>query len=325
MGLPAQPQNGVDLMVSSLGNGKGKPRSGPVVVGVDGSDSSLVAVRWAATEAAGHRVGLRILHAIGVPDFFPGGAVTPSTELYHLLEQDAEKVLRAAEQTATEIAPDVDVVSLSTTDPPVLALIAESASARSVVLGQSGRGAFTGLLLGSTTITLASHAHSPVVAVRGGGARPDGAAPVVVGVDGSALSEDALGLAFGQAAFRDVPLVAVHAWSDADTEEVFSQARMAFEWEPLADTEERVLAERLAGWSELYPDVVVRRDVVQGKPRQRLLEWSGRASLVVVGSRGRGGFRGLLLGSTSQGLLHHAECPVMVVRPESTEAEHAGL
>lgn len=304
------------MVHSSSGHGRGEPRSGPVVVGVDGSEQSVVAVRWAAREAAAHRVRLRIVHAIGVPDFFPGGAVTPSTEIYHLLEQDAEKVLAGAEQAAREAAPGIDLVSLSTTDPPVLALIEESAAARCVVLGRSGRGAFTGLLLGSTTITLAAHAHSPVVAVRGKGTPPDGAGPVVVGVDGSAVSEHALGLAFAHAAFRDVPLVAVHAWSDGDPEEVFSQARMEFEWEPLEDTESRVLAERLAGWSELYPDVVVRRDVVRAKPRQRLLEWGERASLVVVGSRGRGGFRGLLLGSTSQALLHHAECPVMVVRPE---------
>ncbi len=305
-------------------SGRGtEPRCGPVVAGVDGSDSALLAVRWAAAEAASHHVGLRIVHAIGVPDFFPGGAISPSTELFHLLEQDAEAELPAAAQAAKDTAPGVKVVGESTTDAPVVALIAESASARSVVLGKSGRGAVTGVLLGSTTVALAAHAHCPVVAVRGSGAPPEGAAPVVVGVDGSALSEEALGCAFAQAAFRDVPLVAVHAWNDADSAELFSEARMAFDWEPLEDIEQRVLAERLAGWSEIYPDVVVRRDVVRAKPRQRLLEWSARAGLVVVGSRGRGGFRGMLLGSTSQALLHHAECPVMVVRPEPAGDGHA--
>ncbi|MGH3517829.1 MAG: universal stress protein [Haloechinothrix sp.] len=303
-------------MVSHKGSRASGPWSGPVVVGVDGSDSALQAVRWAASEAARHHTRLRIVHAIGVPDFFPGGAISPSTELFHLLERDAETVLRDAGEAARAAAPGLPVVAESTTDAPVVALIEESKAASSVVLGRSGRGAFTGALLGSTTVALAAHAHCPVVAVRGSGAPPEGAAPVAVGVDGSALSEQALGCAFAQAAFRDVPLVAVHAWDDGDSEEVFSAARMAFEWEPLDEAEQRVLAERLAGWSELYPDVVVRRDVVRAKPRQRLLEWSARASLVVVGSRGRGGFRGLLVGSTSQALLHHAECPVMVVRPE---------
>lgn len=308
------------MMASRQSGRGGEPRCGPVVVGVDGSDASLVAVRWAATEAAGRHTPLRIVHAIGVPDFFPGGAVSPSTELFHLLEQDAEAVLRTAEETARDVAPHLDVTTLSTTDAPVVAMIGESSSARLIVLGKSGRGAFAGLLLGSTTVTLAAHAHCPVVAVRGSGKPPEGAGPVVVGVDGSELSDAALGWAFAHAAFHDVPLVAVHSWSDGDPEEVFSAARMAFDWEPLEDTEQRVLAERLAGWSARYPDVVVRRDVVRAKPRERLLEWSARASIVVVGSRGRGGFRGLLLGSTSQALLHHAECPVMVVRPDTPAA-----
>lgn len=288
---------------------------GPVVVGIDGSESALRAVRWAAAEATRHRVGLRILHAIGVPDFFPGGAVSPSTELFHLLENDSSAVLLEAERVAVEAAPTLDVAAKSTTDPPVIALIEASRAARCVVLGGSGRGAFAGLLLGSTTVTLAAHAHCPVVAVRGT-VEPEPDAPIVVGVDGSELSDDALGCAFEQAAFRRVRLVAVHAYTDADAKRVFSEARMAHDWEPLSEAEARVLAERLAGWSERYPDVTVERDLVQAKPRQRLLKWSERASLVVAGSRGRGGFSGLLLGSTSQALLHHAECPVMIVRPE---------
>lgn len=286
---------------------------GPVVVGVDGSQSALRAVRWAARDAIGHRVGLRIVHAIGVPEFFPGGAISPSTELYHLLEQDSANVLREAEVAAEEVAPGVDVESESTTDPPVIAMIEASNSARSIVLGESGRGTFAGLLLGSTTVTLAAHAHCPVIAVRGDIDRPADA-PVVVGVDGSELSEHALGCAFEQAAFRGVRLVAMHAYTDADAKAVFSERRMAHDWEPLEQAEERVLAERLAGWSERYPDVTVQRDLVRSKPRERLLEWSESACLVVVGSRGRGGFSGLLLGSTSQALLHHAYCPVLVVR-----------
>ncbi len=287
--------------------------TGPVVVGVDGSQPSLRAVRWAAHEAAGHGVALRILHAIGVPEFFPGGAISPSTELFHLLEQDSEAVMRDAAIAAEEVAPGVDVTSESTTDPPVIALIEASKAARSIVLGESGRGAFAGLLLGSTTVTLAAHAHCPVIAVRGDVDRPTDA-PVVVGVDGSEVSEHAVECAFEQAAFRGTRLVAMHAYTDADAKALFSETRMAHDWESLDDAEERLLAERLAGWTERYPDVTVERDLVRSKPRERLLEWSESACLVVVGSRGRGGFSGLLLGSTSQALLHHAHCPVLVVR-----------
>lgn len=295
------------------------PRPGPVVVGVDGSDAATRAVGWGAGEAQSHHARLHIVHAIGIPDFFPGGAISPSTELFHVLEKDSDAVLAAAEQHAAEVAPDITVTAESRTDSAVVSLVEASAAARSIVLGESGRGAFTGALLGSTSVTLAAHAHCPVVTVRGGD-NLSGTEPVVVGIDGSELSEDALGCAFEQAAFRDVRLVAVHAWNDGGPEEQFSQARIVFDWEPVADAESRVLAERLAGWSERYPDVIVERDVVQAKPRERLLEWSGKAALVVVGCRGRGGFRGMLLGSTSQALLHHAECPVMVVRPHCASA-----
>lgn len=288
---------------------------GPVVVGVDGSAAALRAVEWAAAEARRHGADLRITHAVGAPDFFPGGAMSPSTELYGLLEEDSRVLLREAEQMARKAAPDVAATTTSTTDPAVLALIEESQAARCVVLGGSGRGAFAGLLLGSTTVTMAAHAHCPLVAVRGSGSTPADA-PVAVGVDGSELSDLALGCAFEQADRRGVRLVAVHAITDADPHQVFREERMAHDWEPLDVTERRVLERWLEGWTRRYPDVEVEEDVVRAKPRQRLLEWSERAALLVVGGRGRGGFTGLLLGSTSQAMLHHAHCPVMVVRPE---------
>lgn len=288
--------------------------SGPVVVGTDGSEAGLRAVRWGAAEAARHGEELRILHAIGMPDFFPGGVVSPSTELFSVLEEASASVVRDAEAAARAVDPDVSVTARSTAEPPVVALIAESGSARCLVLGESGHGAFAGLLLGSTTVTLSAHAHSPVVVVRGSAENPDG--PVVVGVDGSELSDLALGCAFEQAAARGARLVAVHAFSDEDPKMVFREERMEHDWEPLEVSETRVLEHSLEGWSQRYPGVDLEEDVEPGKPRQRLIAHSEGASLVVVGSRGRGGFTGLLLGSTSQALLHHAACPVMVVRPE---------
>jgi nucleotide-binding universal stress UspA family protein len=288
---------------------------GPVVVGVDGSTAALRAVVWAAVDARRQGADLRIVHAVGATEFFPGGAMSPSTELYGLLEQESKVLLRDAEQTAAEAAPGLTVSTASTTEPAVLALIGESNTARSVVLGGSGRGAFAGLLLGSTTVALAAHAHCPVVAVRGPGERAADA-PVVVGVDGSELSDLALGCAFDQASRRGVRLIAVHAFTDADPHQVFRSERMEHDWEPQDITEQRVLERWLGSWAERYPDVEIEEDLVQAKPRQRLLERSSQACVLVVGSRGRGGFTGLLVGSTSQAMLHHAECPVMVVRPE---------
>lgn len=288
--------------------------SGPVVVGTDGSTGGLRAVRWAAAEAARHGEELRILHAIGMPDFFPGGVVSPSTELFNVLEEASASVLRDAAEAARAVASETTVEARSTAEPPVVAMIAESSSARCLVLGESGHGAVAGLLLGSTTVTLAAHAHSPVVVVRGSDENPVG--PVVVGVDGSELGDLALGCAFEQAVARGTRLVAVHAFSDEDPKMVFRQERMEHDWEPLEISESRVLEHSLEKWTQRYPGVDVEQDVEPGKPRQRLLAHSDGASLVVVGSRGRGGFKGLLLGSTSQALIHHAACPVMVVRPE---------
>jgi nucleotide-binding universal stress UspA family protein len=116
---------------------------------------------------------------------------------------------------------------------------------------------------------------------------------------------------------RSVPLIAVHAWSDVTYDDMYGTARIVAEWESLEEGEERLLAQRLAGWQEKYPDVEIRRDLVRDRPRHALLDWSMEAQLLVVGSRGRGGFRGMLLGSTSQALVQHAQCPVLVVRPES--------
>src|SRR5690606_14756486 len=283
---------------------------GPVVAGGDGSEASLRAVRWAAAHAAGEGTDLRLVHAIGSAEFFPGGAIAPSTELFGLLEQESNALLDQARTAALEIVPHLKITQSSTTEPAVLALIAESGAARCVVLGGSGRGALAGVLLGSTTLTLSAHAQCPVVAVRG---RDRPHAPVVVGVDGSELSNLALGCAFAQAARRNVPLVAVHACHHGDSHRPRTEQGQASE--PQEADERRVLDRWLDRWAGLYPQVDVEPVVVRARPRECLIERSAEASVLVVGSRGRGGFTGLLVGSTSHAMLHYAECPVMVVRP----------
>ncbi|WP_007027177.1 universal stress protein, partial [Saccharomonospora iraqiensis] len=160
-----------------------------------------------------------------------------------------------------------------------------------------------GALAGSTAVGTASHAVAPVVVVRSRaeGEEPPGDGPIVVGVDGSPLSGRAVGYAFEEAAVRRAPLVAVHARAD------------------VPEGPRDPLAVGLAGWREKYPDVAVHPVTVREKPRPALLDHSATARLLVVGSRGLGGFRGLLLGSTSQALMHHARCPVMIVRPTGKE------
>lgn len=291
----------------------------PVVAGVDGSDSGVQAVRWAAAEAVRRQVPLRLVAAFAWPSGGlvgdPGLGVDPRAVLRNVVLGH----LDVAARTAAQVAGDLEVERVDVTGFPEAVLEAESRRAELVVLGSRGMGGFVGLLIGSVAVALAAHAECPVVVVRG--REPDGATslsePVVVGVDGSPGSEAALAFAFGAAALRRAPLVAVHAWWDLVVEPTMGPA---VNWDAVETNEHEVLAERLAGWAQTYPDVPVRRVVIRDRPARALVEESGRAQLVVVGSRGRGGLRGMLLGSVSQALLHHAHCPVAVVRKGAASA-----
>ncbi|MFI1235890.1 universal stress protein [Nocardia salmonicida] len=284
-----------------------------VVVGADGSPGSIAAVRWAARAAADRGRALHIVHCTG-----PIAQGTPRSAYDAFifatmqdLQHAAEKVIAMADCDAREAAPEVIVTTELAHANPARALIAASAQANLVVVGAA---AWAGSIahLGSTLLAVASHAHGAVVVVRG--PDPDRlTGPVVVGIDGSSVGEPAIGAAFAEASLRGTELVAVHAWSDLSRGEFGGSSYLSL---PIADFETgeaALLAERLAGWSEQFPDVTVRREVEVFGARERLAEWSKTAQLVVVGSRGRGGFRGLLLGSTSNWLVQHAECPVMVV------------
>lgn len=113
---------------------------------------------------------------------------------------------------------------------------------------------------------------------------------------------------------RRVPLTAVHTWIDVPLAGVAGKAAEFVDWAAVETQEREVLAQRLAGWQEKYPDVLVRRVVTRDRPVRHLLEHAANSQLLVVGSRGRGGFTGALLGSTSQALIYHATCPLIVAR-----------
>ncbi|WP_142002809.1 universal stress protein [Amycolatopsis cihanbeyliensis] len=289
---------------------------GAIVVGVDGSPSASRAVEWAARTAAERNTGLYLVHAFHPGGSYGGGLPAP-LDVFEELEQEGRRILDEAAEAARAVAPRLAVHTDPRREAPVPVLLDLSGVARMIVLGASGSGGFAGMRLGSTAIAVSAHARCPVAVVRG----RDGAdglpeeGPVVVGVDGSPISDRAIGVAFEEASQRNAPLVAVHSWVDGDYEDVFSPERFNAVWESVDEVEQRSLAERLAGWQEKHPDVRVERVVVRDRPRHQLLERSGEARLLVVGSRGRGGFRGMLLGSTSQALVQHARCPVLVVRP----------
>lgn len=292
---------------------------GPIVVGIDGSAGTIRAVRWAAAEAVRRRLRLRLVHAHSMPAFgYPPMLETKG--LHEVMIEQAKVWLRAAAETVAEVAPQVEVQTELRPAGPIVQLAEESRHARYVVVGSRGLGGIPRLLLGSTAEGLAGHAGCPVVVVPDV-ADPAPNAPVVVGVDGSPVSDAAVAVAFDEAATRDVDLVAVHAWDDPigvglhaplPTMREWSEK----DWNDIEDVEWRAMVEQLAGWRDKYPDVNVQRVLVKDRPAAALLSHAQRAQLLVVGSRGRGGLTSVLLGSTSRAVLHHAPCPVIVVGPD---------
>jgi len=283
-----------------------------VVVGVDGSDTSKSAVRVAAELATERGLNLKIIHALDFAPYGFGGPYMDSGGVYEWVEASGKAILAEAQEQAFAVNPIIDVHTELSIGSSAQWLVDLSENARVVVVGASGSGAAATALLGNTAINVTSHAHCPVVVVRGD-AHAGG--PVVVGVDGSPTSERAISVAFQEASLRNAPLVAVHVWSDLGPKAFEDPRAAALVPQGLEEDEHAILAESLAGWQEKYPDVRVTREVYIDNPRARLLEWSKNAQLLVVGSRGRGGFKGMLLGSTSNSLVGGAHCPVVVVRP----------
>jgi nucleotide-binding universal stress UspA family protein len=287
------------------------PVAPPVVVGVDGSPSALDAVAWAADECARHGLPLRLVHAYFLPATGYPNMIVNASEVLVALDAQGRLWLDEAEVAARLIAPGITVQTSLFSGMAIPVLVEESANAKTVVVGSRGLGGFTGLLVGSTTAALTAHARCPVVVVRN---RTAAEGPVVVGVDGSPASESAIGFAFEAASVREAPLTAVLSWTDALVESAIHAVRLSTDWSEVEAEQQRLLAERMAGWQEKYPDVVVERVVVRDRPVHALMRAAQHARLLVVGSRGRGGFTGMLLGSTGQALVHHAPCPVAVVR-----------
>ncbi|MBT3152233.1 universal stress protein [Streptomyces sp. CHD11] len=287
---------------------------GLVVVGVDGSASGLTAVEAAAREAALRGAGLRVVHACVWPAMHVPMGPSPLGPPEGGLRNMVDRLMAEAVERAAAAAPEVAVDQVVVTGEPLTALEAQSRDAELVVVGSRGMGGFVGLLVGSTAVHLTAHGRCPVLVVRGE-PRPDG--PIVLGVDGSAAGEKAVEFAFGEAALRKAPLVALHTWTTWNAPMPAPQDASTPYANPagaLAGEEERLLSEALAGFRERYPDVAVEHRTRRGGVREALIEASRSAQLVVVGARGRGGFTGLLLGSVSQALLHHAHSPVAVVR-----------
>ena len=287
-----------------------------ILVGVDGSSASTVAVDWATRDATMRKVPLTLVNVLDLPMATTvRGFPMPMPPEYMQWQQDEGRkvlndTLKTVEDRTRQIGP-LDISSELMIGPPVPTLVELSKDAAMVVVGSHGRGALARRLFGSVSTGLVHHAHCPVAVI------PDqdplmphpSQAPILVGIDGSRASESAIAIAFDEASWRGVELIALHAWSDT----AMYEFRVP-DWSQVHSDAEELLAERLAGWEERYPDVNVCRVVECDQPARQLLEQSKSAQLVVVGSHGRGGFTGMLLGSVSTAVVHAARTPVIVAR-----------
>ncbi|AZG45180.1 universal stress protein [Gordonia insulae] len=282
-----------------------------ILVGVDGSDASNAAVRWAAKAAAVEEVDLKLVgvYDISTSNYAPG-LIIPQ-DVVDAIKQDATDAVHAAAELAKQAAPAASVQTSLVEGDAARALLELGKDAGTIVLGTRGLGSIRGLFLGSVSTTVAAHFHGRVVVV----AAPGGDGPVIVGIDDSPVSDAAVAEAFRQASLRNATLVAVHTWTPLDVDALHGYGIEPDEIARMSQEAVEAVSERLAGYSADYPDVVIERVVIPEEPAKAVLDAAdANAQLIVVGSRGRGGFKGLLLGSTSQKILHQAECPVMVVR-----------
>ncbi len=291
-----------------------------VVVAVDGSTASHNAVRWAANTANKRGIPLRLASSYTMPQFLYAEGMVPPQELFDDLQAETMEKIDEARNIAYEIAPDIKIGHTIAEGSPIDMLLEMSRDVTMIVMGSRGLGGLSGMVMGSVSASVVSHASCPVVVVRQDNdvTQDSKYGPVVVGVDGSEVSSKATEIAFAEADARGAELVAVHTWMDMQVQASLAGLSAAQQqWEEVEREQTEMLAEQLAPLVERHPEVRVKKVITRDRPVRALVEQAEGAQLLVVGSHGRGGFKGMLLGSTSRALLQSAPCPMMVVRPES--------
>jgi len=262
--------------------------NGRVVAGIDGSPAAETAIKWAAAEAAARGAELQLVHAFVWPLFHvPLG----STDMAPGLRVAADKIVTGSVELAKKFEPAITVNGVRRDGFPAPVLIEASAEADLVVIGSRGLGVTLGALVGSTGLDLTANAQCPVVVIRPGETHADARGPVVIGYDGSSPSLKALDFGLEYAGRHGLPIRVVAAQQLADDDAA------------IHDPEAEVRARGV--------DAEIVR--IAGHPAEQILRLSADASLIVLGSRGRGGFAGMMLGSVSQTVLHYATSPVAVI------------
>ena len=305
-----------------------------IVVGYDASPEAQYALDWASQTARRRGMGVRLLHCVpaSVAPMYPAMQPLPGPDA---LDAAAQPVLDEGVRRAEAALDTAHISTLATVGSPSAMLVEQSKDARMVVVGTRGRGRLLGGLLGSTAYTVTAHAHCPVVVVRvppggeeaeggrtepagaGGAVLPGPARRVVVGVDDSEPAEFAVeeGARIAESAGASLHVVTVatvasmESWAYVETSSAGDEHTHEVRREA-----ERILESAAERARRAAPEVVIETEVLYGEPGHALADMGSTAGLLVVGSRGRGGFAGLLLGSVSHAVIHEAECPVMVVR-----------
>lgn len=287
-------------------------KQGTIVVGIDGSQPSTRALRWAVEHAAAEHRPLTLVHTISaVTPAFIDAAIVDAREAQQALNAAGRKVLDAAHEEVDRLAPGLDVIDVLELEDPRTLLLKMSEGATMVVVGSRGLGQVRSLLLGSVSVALVRHAHCPVVVVRPGkmGTERKG---IVVGLDALPESQPALEFAYREASLRDLPLTVLHSrWTFlAGTEEA---AYLPAESAVAPESVRVALAEAVAGMAEKYPEVTVTTELTQGRAQEALVRLGERMNLIVVGAHQARGLHRILSGSVSVAVVEHASCPVAVV------------
>lgn len=290
-----------------------------VIVAVDGSPASDNAIRWAANTASKRGIPLRLAASYTMPQFLYAEGMVPPQEIYDELQRETMKLIDEARELALSVSPDLRIGHTVAEGSPIDMLLEMSRDCTMIVMGSRGLGGLSGMVLGSVSGAVVSHALCPVVVVREDNAVTDANkyGPVVVGVDGSEVSRAATRVAFEEAAARGAELHAVHTWVDTQIQGPGAGYSVAEDhWQAVQQEKNELLSNYLGTLQEEFPGVQVKPIITRDRPVRALTSAAEGAQLLVTGSHGRGGFKGMLLGSTSRALLQSAPCPMMVVRPQ---------